>query len=416
MTARRTWIAALAALGMLATGCHAGARRPASGGAAARTAVARRGELAERVLLTGALHPTRAIDVLVPSNDASGLTIRWLVPDGAAVKAGDRLFVLDGESLAGRLADARRRLETAQAELRVLQKTSAVELAKQQLALREAEVARDKAHLRDGLPADLVGRRDAEKARLDLTRAEAALHSAQRELATETEQRALREQLKRLELDQIQRAALVAAEAIDALVVQAPRDGMVMINQQSFGDGHKFRVGDSVQSGTPIVSLPDLTRPMEVRASLSDVDDGLVAVHMTGRCTLDAYPAEPVDPTGGSVPGLAALECSVEQIAPVARPAPGRDPLRRAFEVTLALAHGDDARLRPGMSVKVELDRPTVRGLLVPRGAVIPGAPASVRLGSGELREVTLDGCDAQRCAVASGLAEGDVVAVGGAS
>jgi hypothetical protein len=67
------------------------------------------------------------------------------------------------------------------------------------------------------------------------------------------------------------------------------------------------------------------------------------------------------------------------------------------------------------MSVKVELDRPAVRGLIVPRAAVIPGAPARVRLGSGELREVALGGCDAQRCAVASGLTDGELVA-GGAS
>jgi HlyD family secretion protein len=401
--ARLARIVALAALGVLATGCHPGARRPASGREAARTAVVRPGELAERVLLTGALHPTRAIDVLVPASDASGLVIRWLVPDGAAVKAGDRLFVLDGDSLADRLADARRRLATVEAELRVLQKTNAVDLAKKQLDLRDAEITRDKARLHDGLPDDLVSRRDAEEAKLRLIQAEAALHSTQGELATEAEQHALGEQLKRLELDQTRRATLATAEAIDALVVQAPRDGMVMINQQPFGDGHKFRVGDSVRSAMPIVSLPDLTRPMEVRASLSDVDDGLVTVHMAGRCTLDAYPAERV-------------VCSVEQLAPVARPSPGRDPLRRAFEVTLALAHGDDPRLRPGMSVKVELDRPAVRGLIVPRGAVIPGAPARVRLGSGELREVALGGCDAQRCAVASGLAEGDVVAVGGAS
>jgi hypothetical protein len=114
------------------------------------------------------------------------------------------------------------------------------------------------------------------------------------------------------------------------------------------------------------------------------------------------------------------VACSVELLAPVARPSPGLDPLRRAFEVTLALAQGDPARMRPGMSVKVELDRPAVRGLIVPRGAVVRGAPVQVRLGSGELRAVELGGCDAQRCAIARGLADGDEVvdgiAEGGAS
>jgi multidrug efflux pump subunit AcrA (membrane-fusion protein) len=397
VTARRTWIAGLGALGALAAGCHAGARRPVPDRDATHTAVAHPGQIAERVLLTGALHPTRAIDVAAPSNEATAMVIRWIAPDGATVKAGDRLFVVDGTGLAGKLADARRQLTTVQAQLRVLQRRNTVELASRELAVREAEIARDKARLRDGLPDDLVTRRDAEQSRLRLTQAEAALSGAQRELAGETAQRALDEQIKRLELERTRRTALLAAEAIDALVVRAPRDGMVLIHAQSSGDGHKFRVGDPVQSGVPIVSLPDLTRPMEVRAALSDVDDGLVTPHMTGRCTLDAYPAAPV-------------ACSVELLAPVARPSPGVDPLRRAFEVTLALAQGDPAPMRPGMSVEVELLRAAVGGLIVPRGAVVRGAPARVRLGSGELREVVLGGCDAQRCAIARGVADGDEV------
>jgi multidrug efflux pump subunit AcrA (membrane-fusion protein) len=424
VTARRI---RLAALGALAAGCHAADRPPGPDRDAARTAVVRPGQITERVLLTGALHPTRAIDVPVPASDATTLVLRWIAPDGAAVDAGDRLFALDGAGLAGKLVDARHQLATAQAQLRVLLRNNAVELANRQLAVRDAEVGADKAHLRDGLPGDLVTRRDAEQARLRVTQTEAALQTAQRELASETEQRTLDERLKRLELERSRRAALAAAAAIDAQVVRAPRDGMVLINSQPSGDGHKFRVGDQVSSGMPVVSLPDLSRPMEVRALLSDVDDGLVAVHMAGRCTLDAYPDQPVErsETGGGDPdGFAGgaggkaprgIDCSVEQLAPVARPSPGRDPLRRAFEVTLALAHGDPARLHPGMSVKVELDRPAVRGLIVPRGAVIPGAPARVRLGSGELREIVLGGCDAQRCAVASGLTDGELVA-GGAS
>jgi multidrug efflux pump subunit AcrA (membrane-fusion protein) len=423
VTARRPRLAALAVLGALATGCHA-ARHPVAGRAAARTAVVHPGQLTERVLLTGALHPTRALDVVAPANDASSLTLRWLAPDGAAVKAGDRLFVLDGAGLAPALTDAQHQLATVQTQLRVLERSNAVELANRRLAVRDAEVNRDKAQLRDGLPADLVTRRDAEQARLGLAQAEARLRSARRELASETEQRALDEKLKRLDLERTRRAMLAAAGALDALVVRAPRDGIVLIDPSQSSDAHKFRIGETVPSGVPVVSLPDLTRPMEVHAWLSDVDDGLVTAHMTGRCTLDAYPAEPADPAGSSAPhptpGLGEVECSVEQLAPVARPAPGRDPLRRAFEVTLSLAHSDPARMHPGMSVEIELDRPAVHGLIVPRGAVVPGAPARIRLGSGELREVAIAGCDAQRCAIASGLADGDEVmtdsAQGGAS
>src|SRR6185436_1087352 len=157
VTARLPRTAALAALAALAAGCHAAARHPVPGHSAARTTV-HPGQLTERVVLTGALHPTRAIDVVAPANDATSLTLRWLAPDGATVKAGDRLFVLDGAGLAAALTDARHQLATVQAQLRVLERNDAVELASRRLAVRDAEVARDKARLRDGLPEDLVTR------------------------------------------------------------------------------------------------------------------------------------------------------------------------------------------------------------------------------------------------------------------
>src|SRR5262249_29001907 len=96
VTARPTRSAAhaLAALAALAAAGHA-AGHPVPSRNPARTTL-HPGQLTERVLLTGALHPTQAVDVAVPSNDASMLTLRWLAPDGALVKAGDRLFVLDG--------------------------------------------------------------------------------------------------------------------------------------------------------------------------------------------------------------------------------------------------------------------------------------------------------------------------------
>jgi hypothetical protein len=60
--------------------------------------------------------------------------------------------------------------------------------------------------------------------------------------------------------------------------------------------------------------------------------------------------------------------------------------------------------MRPGMSVKVVLPRPSAKAaLLVPRGAVLA-------------KDVKLGACDAQHCIVESGLHEGDTVTLGGGS
>jgi hypothetical protein len=66
------------------------------------------------------------------------------------------------------------------------------------------------------------------------------------------------------------------------------------------------------------------------------------------------------------------------------------------------------------MSVKVDLAGTAAHAaLVVPRGAVVFGERPGVRLADGEVREVTLGPCDAQRCAIERGVAEGALVREG---
>jgi multidrug efflux pump subunit AcrA (membrane-fusion protein) len=152
-----------------------------------------------------------------------------------------------------------------------------------------------------------------------------------------------------------------------------------------------------------IVTFPDFTHPMQVKAELSDVDDGRIAVGAKGTCTLDAYPREP-------------LPCEVTELAPVATNR-NRQSLRRAFGVTLSLPNADATKMRPGMSVRVELAGSARQSgaLTVPRGAIAFSADGKhrVRLASGDHREVTLGACDAQRCAIDKGVTEGETVRLG---
>jgi len=111
---------------------------------------------------------------------------------------------------------------------------------------------------------------------------------------------------------------------------------------------------------------------------------------------LDAYPGEP-------------LTCTVKSITPVAS-IKGEQSLRRAFVVVLELPK-TDPRMRPGMSVKVELHGAPIAGAtVVPRGAVVFGKQVKARLADGSLRDVTIGACDAQGCVVEQGLVAGEAV------
>jgi multidrug resistance efflux pump len=389
---------ALAAFALAAAACD---RDPAAAvpGAGARPVKVARGQIAPRVLLTGELVAETAVDLTVPQTESWQLTIRWLVEDGAVVAAGDRVLEFDNSQFTNGLEQKRLAATEAASVLRSFEDVSALSLAVKEHELRQHRIALDKATLLASVPADLISERTAQERRLAKARAEVAVENADVALRAERRATALELQVKRIELDKATRAIEAAERTIDELVVNAPRDGVVSIGNHPWEE-RRFQIGDVVQPGFKIATLPDYSRPMEVRAELSDVDDGRVSVGMKGTCTLDAYPGE-------------ALACTVAELSPVARNKQ-RESLRRAFSVKLTLARTDPERMRPGMSVEVDLAGPVVAGaLVVPRGAVVLAERTSVRLADGGLREVTLGACDAQRCAIERGVAEGEAVMEG---
>lgn len=401
---------------LVAVGCAACRGAPARPvtGEPARTVTLAQGTIADRQLITGELRATASATLSTPRTESWQLAIRWLAEDGARVKAGDRVVELDNSAFTAQLEDKRLALLEAEMTLRDAQDLDAIATEQKVTELRQHQIALDKATVRAGVPADLLTGRDAQERELESKRAEVAVDKAAHDLAAQREEAALDLRIKQIALDKARRAIEAAEKTIAELVLTAPRDGFVVIAVHDWL-GRKIQVGDTVISGMAIASLPDLSQGMQVHAELSDVDDGRVAVGMAGVCTLDAYPRD-------------AMPCTVKDVTPVAR-SKGESSLRRSFAVVLGLDRaGDPARMRPGMSVKVEIHpRPVSTAVVVPRGAIAPavaapGAPAAsgerrpakIRMASGELREVTLGACDAQGCAALDGVAAGDVVQVGG--
>ncbi|HSR97303.1 MAG TPA: hypothetical protein VLM79_09650 [Kofleriaceae bacterium] len=402
------WRADLAACAVLAAcaalaACHGEIERP-SAGEPVRTVRVARGDVVERQVLTGELRAASAAVLTVPRTDAWQLAIRWLAEDGAIVAAGDKVVELDNSAFTAQLDEKRLGVLEAEMTFRGAQALTAIETATKETELRQQRIALEKATVRADVPGDLLTGREVQERQLEKKRAEIAVEKAEHGLTAQREEAALDLRIKQIELDKARRAIEAAEKTIAELVLVAPRGGMIVVQEHPWL-GRKIHNGDTVQPGMGLVSLPDLTEPMRVHAELSDVDDGRVTIGMTGTCTLDAYPADPI-------------ACTVKELSPVAR-TKGESSLRRAFAVDLDLGKTDPARMRPGVSVKVEL-RPHVlaRAVVVPRGALIAAAPPSptrVRLVAGELRDVKLGACDAQVCAVEAGLAEGDAIVIGGA-
>ncbi|HEX7842201.1 MAG TPA: hypothetical protein VF469_32235, partial [Kofleriaceae bacterium] len=336
MTGR--WLVCLSVIGCAA--CRESVR-PAAG-EPTRTAVVRRGDIVDRQLLTGELRAASSVGLTVPRTDSWQLQIRWLADDGAQIKAGDKVIELDNSAFTAQLEEKHLAVLEAEMTLRGARDLGEIAIASKETELRQHQIALDKATVRANVPADLLAGRDAQERQLEKRRAEVAVDKAAHELAAQRDETALELKIKQIELDKARRAVAAAEKTITDLVLTAPRDGMLVIEDHPWL-GRKIRAGDTVQPGMTIASLPDLSQPMEVRAELSDVDDGRISAGMAGTCALDAYPADP-------------MPCTVKDVTPVAR-SKNETSLRRAFAVALDLSKGlgkglgktDALQVRPGM-------------------------------------------------------------------
>jgi multidrug resistance efflux pump len=389
------WLTGLVGLALAGgAGCapHGGTVAEAAP-AAAESLVVRRGTLRPAMLLTGELEAVDSEPIHVPRTRLWQLPIRWMEADGARVHRGQRVLELDNSQFTGDLEQ--RKLVRSSAENDLNRKRADVtgELADKRFALEERRIELEKARIEAAVPEALLPAREYQERRLALSRAELAHAKAAEDLetvlsATEAEIEELSIALRRAE-DEI-----VAAEtAIGALAVVAPRDGILIVAENP-EQGRKFQVGDNAWVGLAVMSIPDLSR-MQVAARLSDVDDGRVTIGSRAVCTLDAYPDR-------------VFEGQVTEIAPIAQEE-ADDSLRRSFRVVLRLEEADPERMRPGMSVRVEVQEPAIeQALIVPRAALdLTGDEPRALFADGGSAAVRLGPCTAVACVVADGLVEG---------
>jgi multidrug resistance efflux pump len=353
----------------------------------------RRGRFVSELTLTGELEAARGEAITVPLLPQWQSSIKWLSPDGAEVKKGERVVELDNSSFTADL-DTKR-----QAELQVLQEIqqkdaeSKADLEQKQLDDETRKSELDKARIDAAVPKDILSLRDYQDRQIKLERAQTEFAKASDILRAQ--RKALQADRSNLELrlTKARREIRLAEEAIDSVVLRAPRDGIVIIRDHPW-EGRKMQNGDTVWVGFPLALIPELSS-MRVSAQLSDVDDGRVAIGMPATVVLDGYP-------GLTFSGKIAAISAVAQET-------SRQSLRRAFKVIVTLDRIDPKRMRPGLSARVVVRTQTVADALIAPRAAIETSPKKTQLQLPDRHtiDVTLGPCNAQDCVVTSGAVEG---------
>lgn len=388
MTERLPWLAAA-----VATACSTAPEIETRQGERPPLVV-RRGDLEQRVVLDGELDAADSSDLVVPRTQGWQISIRFIAEDGAPVSKGDRLMELDNSAITQRTRELELAIIRAANALVSQRATDAIAIADKELEVERQRVAVAKAEIDATVPPSLISRRQWKQNQLTLERARTAHASAIEALATAKKGAALEEKVKRIDYDKARRELELAEAQLDAVILRAPHDGVLLVSDHPWF-GRRLEVGDVVQPGMSAVKVSS-SATIKIVARLSDVDDGLVEVGMPADCVLDAYPDKVYTGT-------------VSTISAIARE-PKQSSLRRFFDVEIALDRTDPATMRPGMSARVEVVARRREGvLLAPRaGLDIEGDAPRARLAGGGERDIAIDGCTAQVCAITDGLAAGD--------
>lgn len=347
--------------------------------------------------MTGVLEAVEAVDITVPRTPQWSVQIKWMVPNGVEVRAGDKILEFDNASFTDTLEEnrnsiqqAQRTLEQHRAQAEVARLTADIELEKARIKLQKAELDAE-------IPRSILSEQEYQGFQLQFERAKVTFAKAEENQTVTRQTAATDAKVQEEQLAKIRRDVETAERAISDLVITAPRDGIV-VAEENPQEGRKFKIGDSPWVGLSVLRIPDFSR-MQVRALLMDVDDGLLEPGAAVICSPDAHPS-------------LLVKGKVIDITPVAQE-PQVFSLRRAFRVLIELAESDPERMQPGMSVKVEAGVESATNvLLAPRAALnLALDPPRARTASGRWRDVRIGVCSPHECVIEEGLDEGDRLA-----
>lgn len=295
---------------------------------------------ADAVLLTGMVKALDAQPIYTPPSNSSPVVLRYYVPEGTAVQAGDPLVRIDpGQSLSqirtleAQIEQARAKAEKEVAELMV----KAVDA---EVALVDAAAALEKARVDAAVPAAHLSALDYDRYQGELERATREHALKQRELDAAGDAVTRRQSDAALEVGKLEADRRYHQAQVANAEVRAERAGVVVHGFDNWRGG-RFDEGSSSWPGHPVGEVVG-DGAVGVVAWALEPDRARLAEGQTVQLSFDALPGSVLDATLTRIAG-----------APDVKAEWGEG---RYFELEVALPEAAAALpLKPGMSVRLRV-------------------------------------------------------------
>lgn len=398
LAVRRTWhVAAVLALSVVASqaGCRKAADEDAPPVMTVDVAPVLLSEIDRTIRADGTLYP-RQQAAIVPKITSPIRHLR--VQRGARVKAGQLLVELEDRDLSGAAAENRAALAAAEAAFETTVRATApeelqkadldVQAAKDALDAQQAALSNRQRLLKEGA----IAQKDVNDAQAAVSQARAQYETARRRLS-DLQGFAQEQTLKAASAQRdAARARSDAAHAqLSYAQLTSPIDGVVT--------DLPYYPGETPPAGQPLLTVMDLSRV-------------IARVHVT--------PAEAAELSVGNPANLVAPN-GAQTAARVTQISPALDALNTTVEVWVE-ADNADGRLRPGVSMKVEMiARHLSSALVIPLKAVVTSPAGGTFVividqdNTPHRRKVAVGIRDAGKAEITDGLSSGQRVATTGA-
>lgn len=295
---------------------------------------------AERpVVISGEVYALDTQALLTPPSDSSPVVLRTFVAEGARVRKGDVVLSIDGGQAASSIRQFKS--ERTQAQARADKEIAELEVAAidAERKLRTAEGSLAKAKLDAALPATYLAKLDYDRYQGELKRTERELEVARTEWNAAVSAVDRRRQDAKLEVDQLSEKIAYWEAQVDAAVIYAERDGVV-VHGFDPRTGLRYDEGSSAFPGQRLGSIITGEHPaLAVRGYALEVDRAALAEGASVDVSFDAL--------GGQ-----SVTARVDRIAGAPQPKAEWGE-GRYFEIEIALPQDFNLAVLPGSSARI---------------------------------------------------------------
>lgn len=322
-----------------------------------------------------------------------------MAPEGNNVKSGDVLVSFDAQKVREDLQRYQSELDQANKEL---EKTKvSIDLERQGLVSRlaESENKFEKLKLKQGAGSDIEASNVIEKDNLAVEQARREVEALKERIEWHKKSSEAAYNIIVSRKSRAENRVSSIQKGMEGFQAKSDRDGVVVYKTK--WNGERYRVGETVWSGMPVIEIPQLNTIL-AEALVPEVDIGKISVGQHAEVSIDAFP-------GRSFTG------TVKSIGTLVRPKAWDIP-NKVLDVQIALDQLDILVMRPAMSVRVKIETNSIADCVaVPLKAVLTtaeGAVVKVKTDTGwRAQKVKLGDSNGTDIVVTEGLSNGNRVA-----